>query len=100
MHPLEKFAEFDLGTSGYEVKCRHFFLEYLRVGHLPQSTGHIDDAISDLFNRLDKRVTPIPTISVETFRSLSACRRVGEGRFIGCAQLLLAWLKEFVAIPR
>ncbi|MBA0671783.1 hypothetical protein Goklo_025532 [Gossypium klotzschianum] len=24
-------------------------------------------------------------------RSLNACRRVGEGRFIGCAQLLLAW---------
>ncbi|MBA0788690.1 hypothetical protein Gotri_026321 [Gossypium trilobum] len=27
----------------------------------------------------------------ETLRSLSACRRAGEGRFIGCAQLLLAW---------
>ncbi|MBA0689142.1 hypothetical protein Goari_006881, partial [Gossypium aridum] len=63
------------------------------------------------------------TIKIELlhFRSLSACRRVGEGRFIGCAQLLLAWfhshywkvekvfyrafsenyssLKEFVAIP-
>ncbi|MBA0813422.1 hypothetical protein Gohar_027272 [Gossypium harknessii] len=38
MHPLEKFTEFDLGTSGYEVKGRHFCLEYLRVGHLPQST--------------------------------------------------------------
>ncbi|MBA0672669.1 hypothetical protein Goklo_007363 [Gossypium klotzschianum] len=24
-------------------------------------------------------------------RSLNACRRVGEGRFIGCVQLLLAW---------
>ncbi|MBA0877353.1 hypothetical protein Goshw_012180, partial [Gossypium schwendimanii] len=24
-------------------------------------------------------------------RSLSTCRRVGEGRFIGCVQLLLAW---------
>ncbi|MBA0765811.1 hypothetical protein Gotri_014948 [Gossypium trilobum] len=27
----------------------------------------------------------------ETFRSLNACRKAGEGRFIGCAQLLLAW---------
>ncbi|MFQ6636260.1 hypothetical protein Gotur_013365, partial [Gossypium turneri] len=52
--------------------------------------GHIDDAVSDLFDRLDKRVTPVPVILAETFRSLSACRRVGEGRFIGCAQLLLA----------
>ncbi|MBA0673293.1 hypothetical protein Goklo_029624, partial [Gossypium klotzschianum] len=30
-------------------------------------------------------------ILAKTFRSLNACRRVGEGRFIGCAQLLLAW---------
>ncbi|KAG8485453.1 hypothetical protein CXB51_021214 [Gossypium anomalum] len=32
----------------------------------------------------------------ETIRSLSACRRAGEGRFIGCAQLLL----EAVDMPR
>ncbi|MBA0626799.1 hypothetical protein Godav_004401 [Gossypium davidsonii] len=37
-------------------------------------------------------VTPVPAILAETFRSLSACRQAGEGRFIGCAQLLLAWL--------
>ncbi|MBA0770869.1 hypothetical protein Gotri_019426, partial [Gossypium trilobum] len=65
---------------------------------------------------------PIPVILAETFRSLSACRRASEERFIGCAQLLLAWfhshfwevekvsyrvfsktyslLKEFVATPR
>ncbi|KAL1063532.1 hypothetical protein V6Z11_D13G149000 [Gossypium hirsutum] len=57
----------------------------------PKALGHVDEAVSDLFDRLDKRVTPIPTILPETFRSLSACRRAGEGRFIGCAQLLLAW---------
>ncbi|MBA0709146.1 hypothetical protein Golax_024206, partial [Gossypium laxum] len=61
-------------------------------------------------------------ILVETFKSRNACRRVGKGRFIGCAQLLLVWfhshfwkvdkvsyrvffenyspLKEIVAIPR
>ncbi|MBA0742467.1 hypothetical protein Gogos_015521 [Gossypium gossypioides] len=32
---------------------------------------------------------PIPTILAETFRSLSAYRRAGEGRFIECAQLFL-----------
>ncbi|MBA0789624.1 hypothetical protein Gotri_000127, partial [Gossypium trilobum] len=57
-----------------------------------KALGHIDDAVSDLFDRLDKRVTPVPTILAETFRSLSACWRAGEGRFIGCAQILLAWL--------
>ncbi|MBA0880629.1 hypothetical protein Goshw_006057, partial [Gossypium schwendimanii] len=34
---------------------------------------------------------PVPAILAETFLSLNACRRVGEGRFVRCAQLLLAW---------
>ncbi|MBA0670337.1 hypothetical protein Goklo_025263 [Gossypium klotzschianum] len=57
----------------------------------PWALEHVDEATSDLFDRLDKRVTPVPTILAETFRSLNACRRAGEGRFIGCVQLLLAW---------
>ncbi|MFQ6624555.1 hypothetical protein Gotur_003439 [Gossypium turneri] len=36
-------------------------------------------------------VTPVSTILAKTFRSLNECRRAGEGRFIGCVQLLLAW---------
>ncbi|MBA0672248.1 hypothetical protein Goklo_029773 [Gossypium klotzschianum] len=51
----------------------------------PKALGHVDEAVTDLFDRLDKRVTPIPTILAETFRSLSACRKAGEGRFIRCA---------------
>ncbi|MFQ6626932.1 hypothetical protein Gotur_006248, partial [Gossypium turneri] len=35
--------------------------------------------------------TPILVILAETFTSLSAYRKTGEGRFIGCTQLLLAW---------
>ncbi|MBA0634129.1 hypothetical protein Godav_024917, partial [Gossypium davidsonii] len=84
--------------------------------------GHIDEVVFDLFDWLDKRVTPILEILAETFWSLSACRKAGEGRFIRCAQLLLAWfhnhfwkiekvsypvfsenyspLKELVATPR
>ncbi|KAH1113735.1 hypothetical protein J1N35_007113 [Gossypium stocksii] len=34
---------------------------------------------------------PVLAILAEIFRSLSACRRVGEGRFIGWVQLLLVW---------
>ncbi|MFQ6646493.1 hypothetical protein Gotur_019598 [Gossypium turneri] len=87
-----------------------------------KTLGHIDEAVSELFDQLDKRVMLVPVILVETFRSLNACRRAGEGRLIGCAQLLLAWfhshfwktekvsyrvfsenyshLKELVATPR
>ncbi|MBA0788531.1 hypothetical protein Gotri_006920, partial [Gossypium trilobum] len=57
----------------------------------PRALGYIDEAVTDLFDQLDTRVTPVPVILAETFRSLSACRSVGEGRFIGCAQLLLVW---------
>ncbi|MBA0785707.1 hypothetical protein Gotri_027980, partial [Gossypium trilobum] len=57
----------------------------------PKALGHIDEAVSDLFDRFSKGVTPVLAILAETFRSLNACRRTGEGRFIGCAQLLLAW---------
>ncbi|MBA0785451.1 hypothetical protein Gotri_025103 [Gossypium trilobum] len=34
---------------------------------------------------------PVTAILAETFRFLSACRRVGEERFIGCVPLLLTW---------
>ncbi|MFQ6646245.1 hypothetical protein Gotur_019108 [Gossypium turneri] len=30
-------------------------------------------------------------ILAETFRSLNACRRASEEKFIGCPQLLLVW---------
>ncbi|KAG8493439.1 hypothetical protein CXB51_010766 [Gossypium anomalum] len=57
----------------------------------PKAMGHTDEAVIDLFDRLGKQNTPVPAILTETFRSLNACRRVGEERFIGCAQLLLVW---------
>ncbi|MBA0879624.1 hypothetical protein Goshw_012918 [Gossypium schwendimanii] len=57
----------------------------------PKILGHVDEVVTDLFDQLDKRVTPVPVILAETFRSLNECRRAGEGRFIGCAQLILAW---------
>ncbi|KAG8474334.1 hypothetical protein CXB51_034055 [Gossypium anomalum] len=53
--------------------------------------GYVDEATTDLFYRLSKRVTSVPAILVETFKSLNACRRASAGRFFGCAQLLLAW---------
>ncbi|MBA0755485.1 hypothetical protein Gogos_020970 [Gossypium gossypioides] len=64
----------------------------------PRALGHVDEAVSDLFDRLDKGVTPVPAILAETFRSLNSCRRAGEDRFIGCAQLLLAWSFDWVLL--
>ncbi|KAL1162672.1 hypothetical protein V6Z11_A07G218700 [Gossypium hirsutum] len=55
----------------------------------PKALGHIDEAVADFFDRVGKQNTPVPAILAKAFRSLSACRRASEGRFIGCAQLLL-----------
>ncbi|MFQ6635088.1 hypothetical protein Gotur_011073 [Gossypium turneri] len=49
----------------------------------PKAPEHIDDAVSDLVDRLNKRVMYVQAILAETFRFLSACWRAGEGRFIG-----------------
>ncbi|MBA0671596.1 hypothetical protein Goklo_023870 [Gossypium klotzschianum] len=71
-----------------EKKVDVFALSIYGLVIFPRALGHVDEVVLDLFDRLDKGVTPVPTILAETFRSLNACRRVGEGRFIGCAQLL------------
>ncbi|MBA0754773.1 hypothetical protein Gogos_020862 [Gossypium gossypioides] len=57
----------------------------------PKALRHVDKAVADLFDQLDKRVTSVPAILAETFRSLNAYRRASKGRFIGCTQLLLVW---------
>ncbi|KAK5818779.1 hypothetical protein PVK06_023724 [Gossypium arboreum] len=50
----------------------------------PKALRYVGEAVADLFDRLGKGITPVPAILAKTFRSLSACRRTGEGRFIGC----------------
>ncbi|MBA0729508.1 hypothetical protein Golax_000018 [Gossypium laxum] len=41
----------------------------------PKALGHVDEVVTDLFDRLDKKVTPTLAILAVTFRSLSACRK-------------------------
>ncbi|MBA0755012.1 hypothetical protein Gogos_022244 [Gossypium gossypioides] len=42
----------------------------------PKALGHVDKVVTDLFDRLDNKVTPVPAILAETFRSLNECRRI------------------------
>ncbi|MBA0786469.1 hypothetical protein Gotri_027283, partial [Gossypium trilobum] len=69
-HPdmKKKVDVFDLSVYGLVV--------------FPKALGHVDEAVTDLFDRLDKRVTPILVILAKTFRSLNECRRVGEEKDI------------------
>ncbi|MFQ6670816.1 hypothetical protein Gotur_035574 [Gossypium turneri] len=67
----------------------------------PKVLGHIEVAVVDFFEKLRKGINPIPTILAETFLSLNACRKKGEGRFIGCAQLLSVWIfSHFCKVER
>ncbi|MBA0854774.1 hypothetical protein Goshw_004786 [Gossypium schwendimanii] len=87
----------DLVLAHPDVKKRVdvFTLGIYGLVIFPKALRHIDESVSDLFDRLSKRVTPVPAILAETFRSLNACRRASKGRFIGCAQLLLAWFHSY-----
>ncbi|MFQ6622139.1 hypothetical protein Gotur_002070 [Gossypium turneri] len=58
----------------------------------PKVLGHIKVAVVDFFEKLRQGNNPAPTILAKTFRSLSSCRKKGERHFIGCAQLLNAWI--------
>ncbi|KAG8502220.1 hypothetical protein CXB51_001980 [Gossypium anomalum] len=55
-----------------------FALSVYGLVMFPKALRHIDEAVTDFFDRLDKRVTLVPAILAETLRSLSACRRTGE----------------------
>ncbi|MBA0756350.1 hypothetical protein Gogos_020645 [Gossypium gossypioides] len=74
-----------------DSKVDVFVLSIYGLVVFPKALGHIDESVKDLFDRLDKRVTPVPAMLAETFRSLNVCQKAGEGRFIGCVQLLLVW---------
>ncbi|KAL1105485.1 hypothetical protein V6Z11_D04G135800 [Gossypium hirsutum] len=89
--PWKSLRDLILAHPDMRKKVDVFALSIYGLIMFPKILGHIDEAVTDLFDRLDKGVTPVSVILAETFRSLNACRRTGEGRFIGCAQLLLGW---------
>ncbi|MFQ6665169.1 hypothetical protein Gotur_032005 [Gossypium turneri] len=89
--PWKNLKDLILAHLYTRKKVDVFALSIYGLVVFPKALGHVDEAVIDLFDRLDKGVTPVPAILAETFRSLNECRRAGEGRFIGCAQLLLAW---------
>ncbi|MBA0576625.1 hypothetical protein Golob_027893, partial [Gossypium lobatum] len=61
----------------------------------PKALGHVDEVVTNFFDRLGKKFTPVLAILMETFRSLNAYWGARKGRFIRCAQLLLAWFHSY-----
>ncbi|MBA0880048.1 hypothetical protein Goshw_019681 [Gossypium schwendimanii] len=99
--PWKKLKDLILAHPDARKKVDVFALSIYGLVMFPKTLEHVDEAVTDLFDWLEKRVTPVPIILAETFRSLNTCRKVREGRFIGFAQFLLAWLhSHFLKVDR
>ncbi|MFQ6648058.1 hypothetical protein Gotur_021725 [Gossypium turneri] len=78
--PWKSLRDQILAHPDTKKKVDVFSLSIYGLVIFPRSLGHIDEAVTDLFDQLDRRVTPILAILAETFRSLSACRRTATLR--------------------
>ncbi|MFQ6657430.1 hypothetical protein Gotur_027107 [Gossypium turneri] len=67
----------DLILAHPDTKKREdvFSLSIYGLVVFPKALGHVDEAVTNLFDWRNKRVTPVPTILAETFRSLNAYRK-------------------------
>ncbi|KAK5845651.1 hypothetical protein PVK06_001851 [Gossypium arboreum] len=89
--PWENLQDLVLTHLDERKRVDTFALSIYRLVIFPKALRHVDEAVADLFDRLEKGITPVPAILAETFRSLSLCRKTGDGWFIGCVQLLMVW---------
>ncbi|KAG8485035.1 hypothetical protein CXB51_021175 [Gossypium anomalum] len=89
--PWENLRDLVLAHPDERKRIDIFALSIYGLVIFPKALRHVDEAVTDLFDRLEKGITPVPAILAETFRSLNMCRKSGNGRFIGCAQLLMVW---------
>ncbi|MBA0796014.1 hypothetical protein Gohar_006819, partial [Gossypium harknessii] len=83
--PWKNLKDIILAHPDTKKRVEVFALSIYSLVVFPKALGHVDEAVTNLFDRLDKWFTPVSAILTETFRSLNACWRAGEGRFIGCA---------------
>ncbi|KAK5812420.1 hypothetical protein PVK06_027850 [Gossypium arboreum] len=89
--PWENLRDLILTHPDERKRVDIFALSIYGLVIFPKALRHVDEAVIDLFDRFEKGITPVLAILAETFRTLSTCRKTGEGRFIGCAQLLMVW---------
>ncbi|MBA0671331.1 hypothetical protein Goklo_024588 [Gossypium klotzschianum] len=66
--PWKSLKDLILTHSDVRRRVDVFALSIYGLVVFPKALGHVDETVTDLFDRLDKRVTPIPAILAETFR--------------------------------
>ncbi|MBA0879936.1 hypothetical protein Goshw_017387 [Gossypium schwendimanii] len=77
--PWRNLRDLILAHPDVKKKVDVFALSVYDLVVFPKALGHVNEAVTDLFDRLDKRVTPVLAILAETFRSLNKCRRADNG---------------------
>ncbi|MBA0730191.1 hypothetical protein Golax_004593 [Gossypium laxum] len=75
--PWKNLKDLILARPDVKKKVDIFALSIYGLIVFPKALGHVDEAVTDLFDRIDKRVSLVSVILPETFRSLNACRRAG-----------------------
>ncbi|KAE8657736.1 PCF11P-similar protein 4 [Hibiscus syriacus] len=66
-----------------EKRMEMFSLGIYCLMIFPKVLYHVEAAVVDLFERLERKVNHVPTVLAETFRALSSCRRAESSRFTG-----------------
>ncbi|MFQ6622148.1 hypothetical protein Gotur_002069 [Gossypium turneri] len=94
--PWKNLRDLILAHPDVKKRVDIFPLSIYGLVIFPKVLGHVDETVSDLFDRLDKGVTPVPTIFAETFRSLNALEKVSYRVF----SENYSPLKELVATRR
>ncbi|MBA0786596.1 hypothetical protein Gotri_025897 [Gossypium trilobum] len=69
---MENLQDLILAHPDMKKKVDMFALSIYGLMIFPGALEYVDEAVSDLFDRLGKGVAPVPTILSETFRSLNA----------------------------
>ncbi|KAK5841575.1 hypothetical protein PVK06_003896 [Gossypium arboreum] len=90
--PWSSLRELVLNHPDMLKRVNLFALAIYGLIIFPKVLGHIEVAVVDFFEKLKQGINPVLTILAETFKSLNSCRKMGKGRFIGCAQLLNIWI--------
>ncbi|MFQ6622656.1 hypothetical protein Gotur_001910 [Gossypium turneri] len=94
--PWKNLKDIILAYLDTKKKVDAFALSIYGLVVFPKALGHVDEAVTDLFDRLDKRVTPVSVILVETFSHFWKFDKVSYRVF----SENYSPLKEIVATPR
>ncbi|MFQ6665031.1 hypothetical protein Gotur_031921, partial [Gossypium turneri] len=98
--PWKTLKDLILAHPDTKKKLDIFALNIYSLVVFPKALGHVDEVVTSLFDRLDKKVTPVSTILAETFRLLNECRRTVDKVSYRVFSENYSPLKEIVAIPR